>query len=88
MGAASHPTQFEVSQVPAEKFGITREDMDASRWRATAGRENTESGWFAEECVPVPLKDEDGNLTGEVIDRIRHPPREHPWRAWARCRAP
>ncbi len=70
VGGRFHPTQFEVSQVLAEKFGITREDMDAfsveSHRRAW---ENTESGWFAEECVPVPLKDEDGNLTGEVIDR-------------------
>ncbi|MCB1015495.1 MAG: thiolase family protein, partial [Acidimicrobiales bacterium] len=69
-GGRFHPTQFEVSQILAEKFGVTREDMDAfsveSHRRAW---ENTENGWFAQECVPVPLKDEDGNLTGDVLDR-------------------
>ncbi|MCB9372161.1 MAG: thiolase family protein [Microthrixaceae bacterium] len=70
VGGRFHPTQFEVSQILAEKFGVTREDMDAlaveSHRRAW---ENTENGWFAQECVPVPLKDEDGNLTGDVLDR-------------------
>ncbi|HMQ25548.1 MAG TPA: thiolase family protein, partial [Acidimicrobiales bacterium] len=70
VGGRFHPTQFEVSQILAEKFGITREDMDAfaveSHRRAW---ENTENGWFADECVPVPIKDEEGNPTGEVIDR-------------------
>lgn len=70
VGGRYHPTQFEVSQVLAERFGVTRDDMDAfsveSHRRAWA---NTENGWFADEIVPVPLKDEEGNLTGDVLDR-------------------
>jgi len=70
VGGRFHPTQFEVSQVLAERFGVTRADMDAfsveSHRRAW---ENTENGWFADEIVPVPLKDEEGALTGEVLDR-------------------
>src|SRR5690348_2918806 len=46
--------QFWVAQVLAEKFGITRAEMDEfaleSHRRADA---NTTSGWFAEELVPV-----------------------------------
>ena len=60
--------QFWVAQVLADKWGITREEMDAfaleSQRRAAA---NTESGWFAEEIVPVPLRDEHGDETGEVL---------------------
>jgi acetyl-CoA acetyltransferase family protein len=62
-------TQFEVSQILADKFGITREDMDAfaleSHRRAA---EATDSGHFKTEIVPVPVKDEEGNLTGRVMD--------------------
>lgn len=70
VGGRFHPTQFEVSQILAERSQITREDMDAysveSHRRAWA---NTENGWFADEIVPVPLKDADGDLTGGVLDR-------------------
>jgi len=31
--------------------------------------EATTSGHFAKELIPVPLKDADGNLTGETLDR-------------------
>src|SRR5687767_97463 len=52
-------TQFWVSQVLAEKFGVTREEMDAfaaeSQRRA---HENTQNGHFAKEIVPVPVRDE------------------------------
>jgi acetyl-CoA acyltransferase len=62
-------TQFEVSQILAEKFGITRDDMDAfaleSHRRAA---EATDSGHFKTEIVPVPVKDEDGNLTDRMLD--------------------
>ena len=62
-------TQFEVSQILADKFGITREDMDAfaleSHRRAA---EATDSGHFKTEIVPVPIKDEEGNLTDRVMD--------------------
>ena len=52
----------------ADKWGITREEMDEfalqSHARAAAG---TDGGFFAGEIVPVPIKDEEGNLTGEML---------------------
>jgi acetyl-CoA acyltransferase len=61
--------QFWVAQVLADKFGVTRDEMDAfaleSHRRAAA---NTESGWFADETVPVPLRDADGRPTGGLLD--------------------
>ena len=63
-------TQFEVAQILAEKWGITREEMDAfaldSHRRAAAA---TEAGWFADEIVPTPIKDADGRETGELLTR-------------------
>lgn len=60
--------QFRVAQVLADRHGITREEMDAyaleSHRRAAAA---TDSGHFAREILPVPIKDADGNLTGEVL---------------------
>ena len=60
--------QFWVAQVLADKFGITRDEMDAyaleSHRRAA---ENTDSGHFAREIAPVPLIDDDGNLTDNVL---------------------
>jgi acetyl-CoA acyltransferase len=60
--------QFWVAQVLADRFGITRADMDAfaleSHRRAA---ENTDSGYFANEIIPVPLKDDEGGLTGEML---------------------
>ena len=60
--------QFWVAQVLADRFGVTREEMDAfaleSHRRAA---ENTENGFFARETLPVPVKDADGNLTGETL---------------------
>ena len=51
--------QFWVAQVLADKWGITREEMDAfalqSHERAAA---NTDNGFFPGEIVPVPIKDE------------------------------
>jgi acetyl-CoA acetyltransferase family protein len=70
VGGRFHPTQFEVSQILAERYGITREDMDGyaveSHRRA---QENWDSGHFAKEIVPVPIKDEEGAETGELFDR-------------------
>jgi acetyl-CoA acetyltransferase family protein len=61
-------TQFEVAQILADKFGITREEMDEyaarSHQRAHAA---TESGSSADEMVPVPIKDADGHETGQVL---------------------
>jgi acetyl-CoA acyltransferase len=61
-------TQFWVSEVLAEKFGVSREEMDAfsveSHARAAA---NTDNGHFAKEILPVPIKGEDGTFTGDVL---------------------
>ncbi len=61
-------TQFEVTQILADRWDITREDMDAfaleSHRRAA---EATDSGHFAREILPVPIKGEDGELTGDVL---------------------
>ncbi len=60
--------QFWVAQVLADRFGVTREEMDAfaleSHRRAAA---STDSGNFAREIVPVPRKDDAGERTGEVL---------------------
>lgn len=61
--------QFWVAQVLADRFGVTREDMDAfaleSHRRAA---ESTDSGFFAKEILPVPIKDrETGELTGDTL---------------------
>jgi acetyl-CoA acyltransferase len=60
--------QFQISQVLAERWKITREDMDGyaleSHRRAA---EATDSGHFAREILPVPLKDENGVLTGDTL---------------------
>ena len=60
--------QFRVAQVLADKWGITREEMDAfavrSHQRAAAA---TASGHFAREILPVPIKDEEGALTGALL---------------------
>ncbi|HSS10047.1 MAG TPA: thiolase family protein [Acidimicrobiales bacterium] len=62
--------QFRVAQVLADKWKISREDMDAfaleSHRRAAQA---TLDGHFAREILPVPMKDEEGNLTGQVLDR-------------------
>src|SRR5258708_21622468 len=61
--------QFQVAQVLADQSGITRDDMDRfaveSHGRAT---EATNSGHFAKEILPVPIKDAEGTLTGDVLD--------------------
>jgi acetyl-CoA acyltransferase len=61
-------TQFRVSQVLADRYGITREDMDAyaleSHRRAA---ENWDNGHFANEAIAVPIKGADGAFTGESL---------------------
>ena len=61
-------TQFRVSQVLAERYGITREEMDAyaleSHRRAA---DSWDTGHFEGEAVAVPIKAEDGTLTGEHL---------------------
>jgi acetyl-CoA acyltransferase len=60
--------QFQVAQVLADRWKITRQEMDEyaieSHRRAA---EATDSGHFAKEILPVPLKDADGNLTGDTL---------------------
>lgn len=60
--------QFRVAQVLAERWGITRQDMDAysleSHRRAGYA---VDSGHFSKEALPVPIKDGYGSLTGEVL---------------------
>jgi acetyl-CoA acyltransferase len=60
--------QFEVAQRIAQDWKISRDDMDdfavESHMRAAAA---TSSGAFAREIVPVPLRAEDGSLTGETL---------------------
>jgi acetyl-CoA acetyltransferase family protein len=61
-------TQFEVAQILAEKWGIGREEMDAlaleSHRRAAAA---SDDGRFADEIVPVPIRDAEGRETGELM---------------------
>jgi acetyl-CoA acyltransferase len=62
-------TQFEVSQILADRWKVSREDMDAfaveSHRRAA---EATDGGHFAAEVVPVPRRDEGGVETGELVE--------------------
>jgi acetyl-CoA acetyltransferase family protein len=60
--------QFWVAQVLADRFGVSRQQMDAfaieSHRRAA---ESTDNGHFAREILPVPVKDDDGNETGALL---------------------
>jgi len=62
-------TQFRVSQVLADRYGISREQMDAyaleSHRRAA---ENWDNGHFAREAIAVPIKAEDGTFTGQSLE--------------------
>jgi acetyl-CoA acyltransferase len=61
--------QFWVAQVLADKYGVTREEMDEfalqSQQRAA---ESTDTGHFAREILPVPIRAEDGAETGAVLE--------------------
>jgi acetyl-CoA acyltransferase len=68
--------QFEVAQKVAADFGITRAEMDAfaleSHRRAS---EASRTGGFDREILPIPVRDENGSDTGEVMtadEGIRH----------------
>jgi acetyl-CoA acetyltransferase family protein len=60
--------QFRVAQVLADRYGVSREDMDAyaleSHRRAA---ENWDNGHFENEAIAVPIKAEDGSMTGEFL---------------------
>ncbi len=61
-------TQFRVAQVLADRYDITRQDMDAfsleSHRRAAAA---WDAGRFSREVVPVPIRAEDGSLTDKEL---------------------
>jgi acetyl-CoA acyltransferase len=61
--------QFWVAQVLADKFGVTRAEMDEfaceSQRRAA---DSTDSGHFAREILPVPIRDEDGVENGARLE--------------------
>jgi acetyl-CoA acetyltransferase family protein len=61
--------QFRVAQVLADRWGVDREEMDRyaleSHRRAAAA---WDSGHFANETVAVPVKAEDGSLTGALLE--------------------
>jgi acetyl-CoA acyltransferase len=60
--------QFQVAQVLADRWKITRQEMDEyaleSHRRAA---EATDSGHFAKEILAVPVRDADGNITGDTL---------------------
>jgi acetyl-CoA acetyltransferase family protein len=60
--------QFRVAQVLADQWKITRQDMDEyaleSHRRAA---EATDSGHFAREAIPVPIKDDEGTITDQML---------------------
>ena len=61
--------QFRVAQVLADRWGISRQDMDEyaleSHRRAAAAWDD---GRFAAEALPVPLKGEDGTVSGGSLE--------------------
>jgi acetyl-CoA acyltransferase len=61
--------QFRVAQLLADRWGVTREEMDAfsleSHRRAAL---STDSGHFAREAISVPIKNEDGSLSGDALE--------------------
>jgi len=60
--------QFWVAQVLADRFGVTREEMDIFSYQSQRrAAENTDSGFFANEIIPVPIRNENGEATGEVL---------------------
>jgi len=60
--------QFWVAQVLADKYGVTREEMDELAFEShRRAAESTDSGHFAKEILPVPIRDEHGADTGAVL---------------------
>jgi acetyl-CoA acyltransferase len=68
--------QFWVAQVLADKWGITREEMDAFALQSHArAAENTDDGFFAGEIVPVPVGDgvlsaDEGIRRGGTMEKL------------------
>jgi len=77
-GGANYPVvggMLETAENLRAEYGIGREEQDAlaaeSHHRAVAAQD---SGWFAEEIVPVPVTDRRGNVS--TIDTDEHPRRD------------
>jgi acetyl-CoA acetyltransferase family protein len=61
--------QFWVAQVLADKFGVSRDEMDEFAYESQRrAAENTDTGYFAKEILPVPIRDENGTETGAILD--------------------
>jgi len=61
--------QFWVAQVLADKYGVTREEMDAFAYQSQQrAAENTDNGHFAKEMLAIPIRDDDGDETGAMLD--------------------
>ena len=61
--------QFRVAQVLADRWKISREDMDEYALEShRRAHQATTSGHFAGEMVSVPIKDSEGRLTAESLD--------------------
>src|SRR3954453_20827453 len=62
-------TQFEVAQILAERFKISRDDMDEFALEShRRGGVHADSGAVKTEIVPVPIKDAEGRETGELLE--------------------
>ena len=60
--------QFWVAQVLADKFGVTRDEMDEFAYESQRrAAESTDNGHFAKEILPVPIRDENGTETGAIL---------------------
>jgi acetyl-CoA acyltransferase len=55
------------AEMIADRWGISREDLDAfsARTQQRAGRATAE-GRFEREIIPIPIRDDEGNPTGEL----------------------
>jgi acetyl-CoA acetyltransferase family protein len=63
-------TQFEVAQILARRDGIGREEMDTfSAESHRRAHESWESGHFAAETLPVPIRTPEGVDTDAILDR-------------------
>jgi acetyl-CoA acetyltransferase family protein len=61
--------QFWVAQVLADKFGVSRDEMDQFSYESQRrAAENTDIGYFAKEILPVPIRDENGTETGAMLE--------------------
>ena len=81
-------TQFEVAQILAERFKISREDMDEFALESHGAAAKVDSGGVADEFVPVPLKDAEGRETGELLEHDEGIRRGGTMESLPRCRRP